>query len=300
MISVQSQQILVPKQVYIGDTAELRCSFNYSSEILQQLTVQGVTELPVSAFLLPLDSRDFQINKVTLAPAGVNYYQLTITFIPWKTGEIQFPPYEIEGINFSFEPVTIVSLTEQNSITALQDSSSPLLLPGTTYKLYVSLILVVIVLFFSIRTIIHYKQVAFFFKNQKLKRKYRKNAQSTKKKLLALLQNKVLAEKDISSEIQKILRNYLEVRFSYPFTKTVTSDLMRGFYNATLGLLSEEKEIAFESFVTAFVRTDYIRYSGQAHFEPDELNQLINELIDKIVVIETPEPEKKEEGGENV
>lgn len=300
MISVQSQQILVPKQVYIGDTAELRCSFNYSAEILQQLTSQGAAELPVSAFLLPLDSRDFQIKKVTLTPAGVDYYQLTITFIPWKTGEIMFPPYEIEGINFAFDPVTIVSITEQNSITALQETSSPLLLPGTTYKLYASIIIVVVVLFFAIRTIVHYKQVAFFFKNQKLKRKYRKNARGTKKKLLALLQNEVLTEKDISSEIQKILRNYLEIRLSYPFTKTVTSDLMRGFYNATLGLLSEEKELAFERFVAAFVRTDYIRYSGQAHFEADELTQLIHELIEKINVIEAPEPEKKEEGGENV
>lgn len=294
MISVQSQQILVPKQVYIGDTAELRCSFNYNSAELQQITAQGVAELPVSGFIMPLDSRDFQIKNVTLAPAGVDYYQLKITFVPWKTGELTFPPYEYEGITFEFEPVKIVSLTEQNSITAIQETSAPLLLPGTTYKLYGTIIAAVLLLIFLIRTIVHHKQVAFFFKNQKLKRKYRKNARLTKKKLLALAQENQLSEKDISSEMQKIMRNYLEVRLAYPFTKTVTSDLMRGYNEATLGLLSEEKEQAFEDFVAAFVRTDYIRYSGQVHFEEGELKQTVQNLIAKIAVIETPE------GGENV
>ena len=35
---ITSQQILVPKKVYIGDTAELRCTFNSPDAALKALT----------------------------------------------------------------------------------------------------------------------------------------------------------------------------------------------------------------------------------------------------------------------
>lgn len=305
MISIQTQQVLVPKQVYIGDSAELLCTFNSSSDVFKNLTASGVAELSLENFTQPLNATEYQIKKVSLMPTGVDFYQFTVTFVPWKTGEIAFPAYEIEGMNIAFEPIHIVSLTEQNSITAIQSSTAPLLLPGTTYKLYGAIILIILLLIAFIRGVIHHQQVAFFIKNVQLKFKYRKNAKSTKKKLLALA-NCDLAEKEISSELQKIMRNYLEIRLAYPFTKTVTSDLMKGFYEATCGLLSDQKELAFEAFIAAFVRTDYIRYSQQVHFEQNELTQLVNNLIENIDILETPaQPEKEEkeeteEGGENV
>lgn len=306
MISIQTQQILLPKQVYIGDTAELRCTFQFNSQEFQRLTQNGIAELSQQQFLEPLNTIDYQIKNITLMPTGVDYYQLTVSFVPWKTGNIKFPSYNLEGYEIDFEPVNIVSLAEQNSITSIQETSAPLLLPGTTYKLYGLLIVVILFLILFIRIIIHHKKVEFYLKNLKLRIKYRKNARSTKKKLHALISSDLnLNEKEICSELQKIMRNYLEVRLAYPFTKTVTSDLMKGFNDATCGLASEEKELAFEDFVAAFIRTDYIRYSGQNHFEEGELKQTVEKLIKGISVIETPEREEnqneqKQEGGQNV
>lgn len=307
MIGIQTQQVLVPKQVYIGDSAELLCTFNSGEQLFKNLTANGVAELSLENFTAPLNSKDYQIKKVSVMPTGVDFYQFTVTFVPWKTGEIVFPSYQIEDQTITFEPIHIVSLTEQNSITAIQRSTAPLLLPGTTYKLYGSIIFFILLLLALIRGLIHHQQVAFFIKNLQLKYKYRKNARNTKKHLLALAnENSGLTEKEISSELQKIMRHYLEVRLSYPFTKTVTSDLMKGFNEATCGLLSEQKELAFEVFIAAFVRTDYIRFSQQVHFEPGELPELIQNLIANIVILETPaQPEKEEktepaEGGENV
>lgn len=309
MISIQTQQILLPKQVYIGDTAELRCTFNFNSVELQSLTQNGIAELSQNNFLEPLNAIDYQIKNVTLAPTGVDYYQLTISFVPWKTGEIKFPSYNLEGFEVEFEAVNIVSLSEQNSITTIQEASAPLLLPGTTYKLYGLLLVAVAFLILLIRILINHKKVAFYLNNLKLRIKYRKNAKTAKKKLKALIvqnsnQDDKQNEKQISSEIQKIMRTYLEVRLAYPFTKVVTSDLMKGFTQATCGFASEEKELAFEDFVAAFIRTDYIRFGRQNHFEENELNQLVKKLIKGIEVIETPEREKeqneKTEGGDNV
>lgn len=305
MISIQTQQILLPKQVYIGDTAELRCTFNFNSSELQSLTQNGIAELSQQNFLEPLNAIDYQIKNITLAPAGVDYYQFTVSFVPWKTGEIKFPSYNLEGFQIDFEAVNIVSLSEQNSITTLQDSTAPLLLPGTTYKLYGLLLAVVLFLIFFIRAIINHKKVEFYLKNLKLRIKYRKNAKTTKKKLLLLTAADSNAdEKEVCSELQGIMRNYLEVRLAYPFTRAVTSDLMRGFTEATCGLAGEEKELAFEDFVAAFIRTDYIRYSGQNHFEEGELKQLVDKLIKGINIIEAPEREEEksedEKGGQNV
>ena len=146
MQTILPQQILVPKKVYIGDTAELRCSFNNPNPFLKQLVSNGTTELPLvsqtdsgeSHFAIP--HKDYEIKKITLTPAGVDYYQFTVTFVPWKTGELHFPPMEIEGAELilEFQPVQIVSLvsTDSANATTLHESAAPLLLPGTAYKLY--------------------------------------------------------------------------------------------------------------------------------------------------------------------
>ena len=88
---ISPQQILVPKKVYIGDTAELRCTFNSPEPLLKNLTQNGAVELPLNNFPF-LASEDFDIKEIKLLPAGVDYYQLSIIFVPWKTGDIQFEP----------------------------------------------------------------------------------------------------------------------------------------------------------------------------------------------------------------
>ena len=121
---ISPQQILLPKKVYIGDTAELRCNFNSPSPLLKELVKTGGTELPLvsqtelntedfpdqTIFARP--QKDYEIQRITLTPAGVDYYQLTLTFVPWKTGELLLPPMEIEGSDLilEFKPVQIVSL----------------------------------------------------------------------------------------------------------------------------------------------------------------------------------------------
>ena len=54
MITLQTQQILIPKQVYIGDRAELRCTFNTSSPV----TAEG--------FCQDLDYTQYDIKSVNL------------------------------------------------------------------------------------------------------------------------------------------------------------------------------------------------------------------------------------------
>ena len=291
MITLQTQQILVPKQVYIGDKAELRCTFSTAEKIQAE------------GFCSELDYSQYDIKNVQLLPSGNNYYTLTITFIPWRTGEISLPDYSLsiegseagsssEGFIIHFNPVSIVSITEKDSITTLRDSASPLLLPGTIYKLYGSLVALIIILIIGIRLIVKHKDVAFFVKNLILAVKNNSNRRKTIKQLNKLAKNTQLADNDAAAEIQKIMRTYLEKRFNFPFSKTVSSEMYKSFMQITQGLLAEEKESAFEDIVTAFVRTDYIRYSSASSFNDGEKEALIKKLIEDIVALENTKQEK--------
>ena len=164
MATISPQQILIPKKVYIGDTAELRCTFNSPDPFLKQLTSSGTAELPlVSQSAEPQE--EYVIKNISLSPSGIDFYQLTITFIPWKTGDLLFPSMEIEGsdIVLEFQPIQIVSLiaNESTNTSTIRDTAAPLLLPGTTYKLYGTLSVFVIFLLICIRIILKRKNILF-------------------------------------------------------------------------------------------------------------------------------------------
>lgn len=303
---ISPQQILLPKKVYIGDTAELRCNFNSPSPFLRTLVSEGNTELPLvsqtglsnsdfpdkSIFASP--HKDYEIQRILLSPAGVDYYQLTITFVPWKTGDLQFPPLEIEGSDLILElkPVQIVSLisTDSANATTLHDSAAPLLLPGTAYKLYGSLAVFIIVLIILIRLIVKRKSLIFYFNQKRLLRRYKKNKKKTLKLLKKLEESAVsensAAASQTAQQVQKILRNYLEIRFDFPFTRCATSELYKGWQSATSGLLSDTKNEAFDDIAASFIRTDFIRYSKNGAFKTGELKELVEKLSTCIETLE--------------
>ncbi|MCR5188900.1 MAG: hypothetical protein K6C97_08190 [Treponema sp.] len=300
MEKIKSQQILIPKKVYIGDTAELRCSFNSSELKFMQLTINGGVELNTEVFTQALDNRDFEILKLQLTPAGVNYYQLSISFKAWKTGDIQFPSIKVGDTELSFDPVNIVSITEQNKVSSLKENMDPLLLPGTTYKLYGALIIFIVLLILGIRIIVKRKKIMFFIHNQQLLHKYRKNKKASIKKLNTLINDEDLAlsDCDFAQAYQHILRNYLETRFDFPFTRASTSEFSKGFYEVTKHLLSEDKENAFSEIVSSFVRSDFIRYSRDASFKKNEKEKMIESAIKNIERLERIEKEDKDTKGE--
>ena len=290
MITVQTQQVLVPKQVYIGDRAELRCTFSTAAKIKAE------------GFCGELDYNQYDIKDVKLQPSGVNTYTLTIAFVPWRTGDIIIPDYRLseetgsaalsDEMIIHFNPVNIVSLTQKDSITTLRDSASPLLLPGTIYKLYGSLIAAILVLIVGIRLIVKHKDVAFFITRLVSSAKNNSNRRRTIKQLGKIAKNTQLSDNESAAKIQKTLRTYLEKRFDYPFSKTVSSELSAAFTKLTGGLLSEEKQDAYDDIVIAFVRTDYIRYSSASKFNDDEKPALVKKLINDIETIENNKSEK--------
>ena len=322
MTGIDTQQILLPKKVYIGDSAELRCTFNSNSLYLKDFVGSESVSLSLNAFTQELNSQDYNIQKITLSSAGVDYYQLSITFVPWKTGTIILPPYNVSAnfdtsnpltsfsladqIEINFEPVNIVSIVEQNQVQGLSPSAPPMLLPGTSYKLYSALIIFVLFILLLIRSITKREQIAFFIRHKKLLWKYKKNRRLTIRALESLLKpvskkNPAKNDKEFAEAIQKILRNYLEVRFEYPFSKTVTSGFMGAFHKIFGGtedfssLMSEEKENACIKMTGIFTRSDYIRYSAGAALDEAERRNIIEESEEAVAQLEDDSPDAQTE-----
>lgn len=295
MATISPQQILIPKKVYIGDTAELRCTFNSPDPFLKQLTSSGTAELPLVSQLAE-SQEEYVIKNISFSPSGIDFYQLTITFIPWKTGDLLFPSMEIEGsdIVLEFQPIQIVSLiTNENTNTStIRDTAAPLLLPGTTYKLYGTLSVFVIFLIICIRIILKRKNILFYINQKRLLKKYKKNKKQTIRNLYKIADEAEAAKIDdqtAAENLQKSLRTYLEIRFDYPFTHTVASEIMQGWQTATGGLLSDTKTEAFGNIAASFIRTDFIRYSKNGKFEENELINLIEKIISQIQILEQNE-----------
>ena len=281
MIYIQSQQSTFPKSIYIGDKAELRTSFSFAGEL-----TQGA--LSTEDFIQPLDLSMYDISEIKLQKSGNDYYTLVISFTPWRTGEISFPDIEIPGAGpLHFEAVKILSLVEQQGARDIRTFSSPLLLPGTAYKIYGGIAALVIILIVVIRLIVKWQSVILWCKNVKLKRRYARSRRYTVRALKALV-SKDENPAQISTNLQKLMRDYLELRLEYPFTKTLTSELSQAFEKATCGLADEKRSDAFYEIISVFVRTDYIRFSDSRHarFKEGELSSIVNKLINAIAVIE--------------
>lgn len=306
MATISPQQILIPKKVYIGDTAELRCTFNSPDPFLKQLTSSGTAELPlVSQSAEPQE--EYVIKNISLSPSGIDFYQLTITFIPWKTGELLFPSMEIEGsdIVLEFQPIQTVSLiaNENTNTSTIRDTAAPLLLPGTTYKLYGTLSVFVIFLLICIRIILKRKNILFYINQKRLLKKYKKNKKQTIRNLYKIADEAEAAKIDdqtAAENLQKSLRTYLEIRFDYPFTHTVASEIMQGWQTATGGLLSDTKTEAFGNIAASFIRTDFIRYSKNGKFEENELINLIEKIISQIQILEQNEESLSSSNSDNI
>lgn len=308
-LAVKSHQVLVPQNVYIGDTAELRVSF-VSEKAEKLLKGQSSVELPLSNFTEELNFQEYQIEKINLITSGPNNYTFVITFIPWKTGNIKFPQYALmseENLELKFENVSISSLIKDESV-GLQGQNAPLLLPGTVYKIYGILVGVILVLLILIRLIVKRDSVAASIKKRKLIKKYKKNKKETLKNLGKLLKKNEISDVDFAAEIQRLIRNYLEVRFEVPFTKTVSSEIKEKF-NYVESPISEQKKEAINIIEKIFLDTDIIRYAQNSQGlnktkflenEKQEMVEVIKQNIEVLDVLElSVQEEKKMQGVQN-
>ncbi|MBQ2529008.1 MAG: hypothetical protein II584_01430 [Treponema sp.] len=94
------QQFVLPSEVYVGDEVQLQYTFNSGVDFFALADSKHIDGdvLYINPALKPFaDSEErYNVNEVSLHRAGMSY-TLLIKFIPWVTGELSFPEFNLSA-----------------------------------------------------------------------------------------------------------------------------------------------------------------------------------------------------------
>lgn len=121
--------VLVPREVYVGDTAEFSFTTGAFNGVLEAGAEANVPDESISV------SADATVSSI-LVRRDASFSTVTVRFIPWSTGLLRLPAFTLKKIRVIPPPVRIYSIVEKTGINELEPPRSPLLVPGTTLILY--------------------------------------------------------------------------------------------------------------------------------------------------------------------
>ncbi|MGP1459645.1 MAG: hypothetical protein ACTTKL_10105 [Treponema sp.] len=263
-------QVVFPKKIFVGTPVEIQYAFSSGTDFFPAQNDEAA-EKPLIADYLPFDfeNDDFSLQKAALKNDGVRY-SVALTLIPWRTGVIDLPPFNlyaaVSGTNdanftIDIEPFEVASALNEYGETSMQKPLPPLLLPGTAYALYALSAALLLLIFIAAQAFKRREKIAAAVKSKMLLQKYAKNARKTLRALKRLSKRKKLIDADFCQVAQNIMRAYLNVRFGEDFTPLASFELPAAFERATGGFLDGERREKTEDIVSFFRRADYIRFA---------------------------------------
>ncbi len=256
-------EAIVPTEIFVGDTALIRLTNDFLpfQKISEKCLVRSLTLSSISA--------------------AKNEYELLIRIVPWKSGEIKIPPFDLGLLvqktreSESAFPVQIVeispffvkSVLEKTGESAFRPSSPPLLIPGTSFLFVFFAIFVLLILFVFFFTLSKFGAISFvigkFFENAAMNKNARIAIKNLKK-----LKKKSLSDLDFAENLQAILRKFLSGFLKKDVFSFSTSEL--------------SKEISISGFEKIFSRTDFVRFAKnlpKSEFFDGERNALLEDAI---------------------
>lgn len=281
--SENAGQILMPLDVYVGDHAEIRYTFRSAIDFFANDKTVEKKEL-LNPFVGLEDS--FSVVKAELYQNDMDY-TLRFVIIPWKTGTISFPSFNLNtalGIKSPDEnsdevetseeivsvepqfyvalyPIQIKSIVEETDNHQMMPPVPPVIIPGTTYVIFLIAFGAVIFLIIFFRVLLKFNSIKNRWKLYLKKRAYKRNAEDALKKIKKLYKNSKTSDIEFCTSLQNITRNYLEFRFDHRFTAISSSMIRNAFEQICLGEIPTEIAYSVEDLAAMFVRTDYIRYA---------------------------------------
>lgn len=315
LADAQAVQLLSPKEVFIGDTAEI--SYTFYSPIAFPM---GETDSIYISFPQEfLEAKTYTIKGGFLRRTG-NQYRLSISFIPWKSGTITIPPFDLltllapetSGFEITLAPVTVASLVEKTGKKTVQPPLPPILIPGTIYILYFCALIILILIILIFRILLNINSVLKNFSDfaDFINRwKNRHLALCSLKK--ALKASSRLSDSEFAYIVEKSMRTYLSHRFDESFESITTNKYALHFNELTGDTLSLGQSISIENLIAVFIRLDYIRFAQnsidsmrlpenqyKAAFDTGERERTIKTLQEIISFFERPEKTERVKSAE--
>lgn len=271
------QQIIFPKEIFVGDTANLKFNFRTNIDIYAFVNKYAVKNDVISIDVEDEKFKSFCENctfkKFDIIRSGLNY-TVDIVFIPWTTGEVDFETidlisylYEDEDnpselkFYIDFIPFTISSLSESLGVSTLKPPAPPFTVPGTNYWIWSLIIAIVIILILAGMISAKMPKIIAAYERWKKQAGYSRNARVAVVDLSKLLRKKSITDSSFAELWQKIVRRYLNYRFNHSFSSVPSSAITDAIRNLTGEMIPEEQQAALETLSQKFIRTDYIRFA---------------------------------------
>ncbi len=310
----ETRQMVLPKRIFVGDTAELHYTFNSNVDFFPN--EETLDEKPLIFEKLPFDfdNEDFTLQKAMIQKNGL-LYTVVLIFTPWKVGILDFPQFDLLSAVFGNsnsvpflidpQPIEISSIITKDEDSSFRGIKGPLLFPGTIYVIYAAVVLFVVILIFVLHTILKWQEISAGFRQKKILRKYAKNARNALRQFKKLEKNSLrINDVAFCLAVQQIFRYYLTVRFGRKFDALSTEQISSAFEELTGGAMSDFLRENVSSVQEIFRRADYIRFAHgsldskkepaqiyAAELQPDERVTMIANSRTIIKAFET--------GGEN-
>ena len=266
-----TSQFLIPKRIYVGDTAELTFTFRSSFELFEENPDE--TEKNISLATLPFnfDTEEFTLHSLILKKNGPSYAAV-FKFTPWKTGMISFPEFDLLSamgknsavpLEIQTRPVEVYSVLQNGAEASLKPCASVLLLPGTIYFVWGMLILFIALVILAVSVAVHREKIMRFLFRTLLLSLYARNSRRALREMKRLEdKSEKFSGKEFALLFQKIMRKYLAERLGVSFETVTSSSITLTCQEAFGGFLSDEKLTAVEDVEGSFRRADYIRFAG--------------------------------------
>lgn len=277
---VVSQHIL-PMEIYVGDQAELVFTFHTAVTIFPDDTIQQKTaseKILLNIKDSPLASADAlcTIQKAELSRTGLEY-TITLTLIPWQTGTITLPDFDLSDLitvkkqhtdskNYTpfvihLKPFTVQSIVEKTKSTSLRPVAPPVLIPGTTYLVYGTVFVFILVVIGLFYLLVHVKNMNKSWHRFCSRLAMNRNAKSAIHKIRKIENDRKLSDEQYCTELQFIIRQYLSYKFGCSFEVLPTSEIGTMITNITGGTLDFPQSIQVQEITDVLRRSDYIRYA---------------------------------------
>ena len=264
-------QVVMPKTIYVGDRAELSYTFRSAVDFFADMNDSILSrKIPLKSLPFETDTDDYTILDASLERNGL-LYTFRLFFIPWNTGSIDFPMFDISAAVYGgaaapfiidVQSVEVSSILQDQDEAQLRASMGPLLLPGTMYALYFAALLSVILLIVIFRLVVKRESVRDAYKTWKLLRLYAKNAKELYRSLKRLERaGKKIDDAEFCTELQQLIRRYLDFRFGYRFSAVSSPAIMDTFEKIMADAMSEKTQSGAMSLAAGLRRTDYVRYA---------------------------------------
>ena len=267
---------LVPRHVYVGDTASL------------VLPLPGLTAGETVSIVLTPGSPDFpshpyiDFHRVTLERRGTGSV-LIVEFAAFQTGRLELPSIKIGGEYFPGLTAEIRSiLARRGAVLELSNPALPLTMPGTALLVYGTIAAAVLVLFSVLLLLLRGRgYVSKWLAAWKRKRKLAAMKAAGRRLHKALLKNGKC--RDILDALSLEFRAFLSFFFGENCRAMTASELENNLSNDFLG-----------SF---FRRCDELRFRGGAADKNDVLAMLadLRAFLETLETLEKTEREQKQE-----